>query len=315
MQTTDVLIVPQIREEDRFARDQAALSDVQSGVVVHGDIRVERMREARHIVNACSPTGHNFSPARVFDVYYAVVRDNPPNPRACAWDPDERLRRAIVFSRLVRFTPTGYLYCARVERNDDGGVERIIPFPGPRAYGGSLTHPWLTRQEWENVGSLLGRWESSVAKDCSRFNEAVWHLEKAALEPYLAHRWVLIATAIEALVAAEWQQKGGGKGQRGVGRGQRFKDGLSKLAQEDDQTLTMAEAEQAWDRRSSVVHGAGLPPLPVRQGPPLDELYNKVESIVSTTLRRMIESDEFAKNFVDNNSVERWLQGDRAREE
>jgi len=308
--TADVLVATTNCEDDPNARDEdsrAALRAVRNGVELADDLWVGRCPDATRVIDACGLRGDKFSPRRQFGEYYTLIRHNPPGPDGCRWDPDQRLRRAVVFSRLVHFTPTGYRYRARVQRDADGSITGIMPFCGPPAFAGDLSRPWLTRNEWLTVRSLLCRWDSSVepaAKRLPRFHSALWYVEKAALEEESAQRWVLVATAIEALVGEEWQARGGTGG-----RGRRFRDGLLKLTQECGQTLQEADAREAWERRSAVVHGAGLPPLAGQAGPFPDPLYGRVESTVATTLRKMIESDEFAGDFADDNKVEAWLSG------
>jgi hypothetical protein len=307
MTTTDILIARTIAEENALARDHASLRVVRSGVQVTSDIWVGELPDADQIVDACCPKGYNFAPTRQFGYYYAIARKDPPNPKEYSWDPDQRLRRAIVFSRLVHPNPTGYSFCARVVRRSDESIERIArQFPGVPALGGSINRPWLTPQEWKTVGSLLASWKSSYAKKCLRFCEALWHLEKAATERYLNQRWVLIATAIEALIG-EWMPQGRTQ-QKRIGRGKCFRQGLQKLGEDCGLPVDANEADGAWRRRSSVVHGAGLPPIPEHQGQRPDALYDKVERILGASLRRMIELDEFATNFANNTSVRAWLK-------
>ena len=307
MNTSDVLIASMIRE-DTLEGDGDALREVRGGVPISADIWVGELPDTEQIVDARTPKGHNWKATRQFGAYYAIVRKFAVEPQDYRWDYDERLRRAVVFSRLVHPTPTGYVYRARVWRNSDDSLQRVMPiWPGVQAYCADRRRPWLNRKEWEEVGALLKRWDSSFAKGCFRFNEALWHFEKAAVEEYLSHRWVLVSTALESLVG-HWTSDGQGEPGWRVGRGKRYRDGLLRLAKRFEVLLSEGEAKTAWHRRSSVVHGAGLPPLPSPElGLPRDELYEKVERIVGLTLRDMIDTDDFARNFTDNKSVANWL--------
>ncbi len=283
---------------------------VNNRVQLAPDLWVGMLRNGGRIVMACEPRGDREGnpafPAPPFGAYYSVVRERPPKTSGFfKWDPDQYLRRAIVFSRLVHPTAIGYKYCASVTLVGKRPT-RILPFPDAPAFGGDLKRPWLNHKEWSGVGELLTCWASSRASETERVNDAIWHMEMAALLYYLPIRWAVLGMAIEVLIG-EWNGK--------RGRGARFREGLHKLATDCDIALTESDAGEAWNMRSKAAHGTRLPPPPsarekgVGQEESVSPLFDLTQRVMASSLVRMIRDDDYAASFADGPAVKKWLDG------
>lgn len=297
--TVDVAIAPQ---DTRYTTHTSVHHFPYSNewARVAQDLWVGRLADTRCIMDACEPRGLAFRPTRQFGDYYAVVRTNARNPSEPHWDPDQKIRRAIAVSRLVHPTVLGYDYAARLVFRDDGKLRRVVPFEHPLpAYGGRLERPCLSPEEWQQVGKLMPELENAKQRLSTRIVRAIWYHEKAALEYWLEVRWMLLAAGVEALVGDS-----AGKG----GLGQRFKDGLLKLAQCSDCQLTLGDASDTWhERRCQVTHGQDLPPGSSQGGEANDELYWRVERILGASLLKILADSTFSNHFRDDASVKKWL--------
>lgn len=235
--------------------------------------------------------------------FYVLVNESPAKPTLFDWDPDERLAEIIVFSRIVHPTAFGYDYCARVWLSDDGRPRNILPprTAGARAYTVNGDRPWLTRDEWSQVGRLVEQWRTSDANKCKRFRSAIWYREKIAQEYYLDVRWCLLVTAIECLI-------GVGFGKTRVGRGKQFRHGCVELASTCESVLSETEAHEAWHRRSSLVHGQGWPTGALRNDKPEDDLYERLEGILDAAIRKGISDPAFRAHFSSDDELLSWLR-------
>ncbi|MBN2563560.1 MAG: hypothetical protein JXQ75_21790 [Phycisphaerae bacterium] len=266
------------------------------------DVWVGRLPETERVMDACVPAGLNFKPVRQFGWYYALVNEMPANPDDPNWDIDQRLTQIAVFSRFVFPTRIGYEYCARIHYTDDGAQQIIPLLGGARVYGGERRE-WLTCKEWRQVKCLLSQWDATNAPACERLNSAIWYREKMAQEYYLEVRWMLLVTAIESLIGL-WSNGNG----KVPGRGKQFVTGVCRIAEECKLRFDASDAEKAWRRRSSLVHGAGWPTGALKDGEPSDNLHGKLQHVLDATICRMIEEPVYRFHFEDDVRLAAWLQ-------
>lgn len=304
-------------------------------LLLDSDIWVGRYDGAvNKIMDACEPAGYwrgneaggyRWQPTRQFGAYYAIVCTNPSRPDELEWDPDRRILRTIALSRLVHPTAIGLEYAARL-KFDEVGLKGVYPFPAERAYTvsnqpqGQQRH-WLKEEEWSKVSELLKGWPNSKAKSPPRISRALRYFEKTAYEYHFADRWELLIRTAEVLWGSDWTEKDKlpGKRQQG-GRSERFKNGLRRLAGEFELDVSEESAKRAWDLRSRVTHGIGLPQPPDREDPKVvvasDEsdtvgVYLKIEEVLRKTLQCAIQDDAFAARFESESSLDDWLSNRR----
>ena len=303
----------------------------------------EVLRGTQRIMIACEPAGYSRDPDneaggltrqlnRTFGTCYVLVCTNPSQPDEFNWDPDQRILRCVVFSRLVHPTAIGFKYAARLRFDEDGEISTVEPSPWHAAYTVSdvdklQQRHWLEEGEWTNVSKLLSRWPISAAKSLPRINRALRYFEKTARERDLVDRYELLVRTAEILWGEPFEEdkiadkdKTNAKGKRSrksnQGRGARFKSGLSCLAYEFGIEVSKEQADRAWNFRSRVTHGVELPQPPAREAPnaivspdafDMFEPYRKVEEVVRMTIRRAIEDDDFAARFESKERIASWL--------
>ncbi len=280
-----------------FLHNRLYLNDEES-------IWVGRLPETSIIMDACEPAGYNFKATRQFGAYYALVNEQPEDTDNDNWDMKQPLTEIVVLSRLVVPAPLGFEYAARIRTLQDGR-KQIIPLPeGERAYA-SDNREWLTLAEWKVVSELAKTWKSTRASTCERLRSALWYREKLAREQHLDVRWVLLATALESLIGV-WVNAPGA--QRDLPRrGRQFILGVQKLASTCGLPFTQADATTAWQRRSSLAHGAGWPSGSLKNGEPSDDLHVRLESVLNASIRRLIEDQPLRSQFDNDNSLRSWL--------
>jgi hypothetical protein len=279
----------------------------RDGVRLDANLTVRRLQndDAKRIMDACEPCGFNFNLARQKH-YYVIERTCPPDPDSYDWDWDQTILRAIAFSRWVHDSPFGFEYAARVYRTEPGTIERIEPLlHPPQTFWEETTRAWLMPDEWTTVGKLLAKWPVAVAGGYPRVERAIWYREHASREQYLDVRWVQLVTAIESLVSIWNVPKSEGKNRR-VPREEQFRKGTLALARDCQAALSEDEVDQAWERRSELVHASGLPNPTNRPPEPVDPLYLRLQSVLDRSLQRLVFDDHHAENFKDNDTVLVW---------
>jgi len=275
-------------------------------------------------MDACEPAGYSqagksnrWQATRMYETCYAIVCTNPSEPDGYNWDPDQRILRCVAFSRLVLPTAIGFQYAARVKFDEVGKINTIVPSPGRTAgtvssADSAQQRHWLTEEEWAKVSELLSRWPLSVARDLPRINRAIRYFEETAREFLLDDRYELLVRTAEVLWGRPFRKSRKSK----QGRGARFKSGLTRLANELRIEVSDDHADRAWQHRSRVTHGIGLPRSGETRNPDVEaaedasdmvEPYMKVEEVLRTTIRRAIEDDDFAARFKSETSLDGWL--------
>ena len=126
-----------------------------------------------------------------------------------------------------------------------------------------------------------------------RASRALWYHEYAVRTYYVEIRWVLVSTALEALIHV---------GKRDSGR--QFKSRVSQLANElGVRGFGVAEAEAVWSHRSTLAHGQMLGQL----SEPDRRLYELMEMTLRLAIPHALEDDQFAATLKDGEEIKkRW---------
>jgi hypothetical protein len=269
--------------------------------VLSADFWIERLEEqlAKHIQRACDPPNYNIDSVEQDRHLYAFVRRVADNEKYQYEGLDE-LFALIALSRLIHPTSVGSRYCAKVFHF---GMEKspiqAIQYKGvsPDAFLSNKHLDWLSVDDAEDLRQILP-WLSKDKSMHTRIHRAYWNHEYAMRSLYLDMRWILVVSGLEALITvgeknSSWQ----------------FRDRVRQLAGEFQIDLTDTDLHNAWRLRSKLVHaesfldGLGTI-LPKNQH---SDLYQKLESLLRTTLRRCLLDEKFADNFRDDAGVEaRW---------
>lgn len=280
-------------------------------------------------MDACEPAGYSrantangfrWQPTRQFGAYYAIACKDPSRGDDLDWDPDQRIIHCVAISRLVHPTALGFEYAARIIFGEDNEIETIIPFPGAHAYTVSNDaleeqRHWLNQDEWHHVARLVAAKPIGKKIEPPRTGRAMVYLEKLARAYHFPDRFELLVRTAEILWGVDWTKNNANKG----GRGQRFSQGLLRLARELKVDLTDEDAKQAWNWRSQVTHGIGLPASGSGHNPNIEalselesselvEVYLKVEKILRRTMVKAIEDTTFSAHFASEKSLTRWLE-------
>lgn len=258
------------------------------------DVRLERMApdQADAIMDACEPRGHNFSPRGKCCHHYAFVRENPPPEPPYGWDSDARLQECVALSRLIRPTSIGFEYSARVECTAGGDLNRIIP-GAVRGFGAER---WIVPTshgdylDQSEVTALAELWRNAnLASLPLRLWRAMWYHEYAFRSREVAIRWILITTAIEALINI---------GPERVSKQftVRFPALAGRFA---GMNVSRTRAGEAYGLRCQISHGTTLENL---RNDHL-ELYSTLEGVLRATLRAGMASHQVQCLFSSDEAV------------
>jgi hypothetical protein len=126
-----------------------------------------------------------------------------------------------------------------------------------------------------------------------RASRALWYHEYAVRTYYVEIRWVLVATALEAIVHVDRDRST-----------QQFKCRVSQLANELGVTgLDISEAQRAYEHRCSLAHGQKLGQI----SEPDRKLYEAMESTLRLAILRAIEDEQFAALLTNEHEIrKRW---------
>jgi hypothetical protein len=278
---------PQIAADGPFA-----LSD---------DIWIEKLDTelAKRIQRACEPAHYNIH-SDVWDRHqYAFVRkiraqESPQNQGL------NDLHTIIALSRLIRPTSTGERYCAKIfahPENDEpiqalqsGGV-------CPDVLLGDTSHDWLSPEDGRELRQMVP-WIPTTKQMHRRVHRAFWNHEQALRCYYLDMRWNLVVSGLEALIAVE---------ERNVT--QQFIERVGNLGIEFGIPLTKEELRRAYKLRSGLAHARGFlydfqAVLPSSEHKPL---YDKLESLLRSTVKRSLLDESFGQHFADKDAARnRW---------
>lgn len=227
---------------------------------------------------------------------YSFVREKDAPAPPYQWDEDSRLQMCVAVSRLIQPTTVSLRYAARIRYNSDSSIADVSPADirgvGFDTYWASQPErDWLTETDGIRLRGLLKKLDSSPLPE--RASRALWYHEYAVRTYYVEIRWVLVATALEALVHVEKYQST-----------QQFKVRVSQLANELGVTgLGLADAERAYMHRSTLAHGQKLEQL----SDPDKRLYESMEKALRLAILKAIEDDKFAGVLSDPEEIKkRW---------
>lgn len=294
-------------------------SDLQIGRVpplaVRRDSRIFRLSDdfwiekleagfASNIQRACEPAHYPAQTAPQADrSLYAFVR-RVPERESRRYEGMEDLFAVTALSRLVHPTTTGGRYCAKVlEYGSSDSVIQAIQFrgTGPDAFTGNR-RDWLSVEDAKGLRDLMP-WATKGRRMHGRVHRAYLYHEYAMRTWPLDLRWTLVVSGLEALVSV---------GDNDLSR--QFRARGRRLADELRVGLTEDELRIAYKLRSKLSHGEeflfGLKTaLPQSEHRPL---YDKLEQLLRSAVRRCMLEDKFADHFRDEASVEeRWPVGQR----
>jgi hypothetical protein len=253
-------------------------------------------------LDACEAPGYQLGkPNRQYGQRYTLVREQHVEDHdSWNWDSDEMLQTAIVFSRLIHPTSIGLAHTARmIYEADEQTIREIVPGPitgtGAYAFVGVIDgyRDWLTDTDVEQLHQLLLHDPRSLPR---RVKRALWHFEYASRTDVLDVRWTLVATALESLVHTDRQRST-----------RQFTRRVSAMAAEAHANLSEADAETAYDLRSSLAHGQGLG----SRGSNVQRvtgLYYQMETALRFTILHALRDSNFRHVFEEDDRIrQRWL--------
>jgi len=294
-QDSERLIYSELAPRDRFN-----LSD---------DLWVGKLDEgvADAVFDACEPPGLFLKkPMRQYGQLYAFVRERAPAepPNEHVWDSDSLLQMCVALSRLVHPTSISFRYAARIicTDNENEKDEKIVP--GPVAgHGADVYVPTEGHRDWLIAGDLdalkLLVHHMALSHVPPRVWRALWYHEYAARTWHLDVRWTLISTALEALVHTDRNNST-----------RQFTKRVSQVANElAGCEFGEDDAEAAYDLRSSLSHGRGLPV----SANETQDLYERMETVLRQTLVRCIREADIAAIFSNDETIRQRLPLSLAR--
>jgi len=220
-----------------------------------------------------------------------------------SWDGDGVLRTCVALSRLVHPTTQAFRFSARVVTLPDGSIEWI--HPGIVGGHGSIAfvstvenRDWLTNQEFGLVASLIARFDSK--KWPRRLVRSLWYHEYSSLMYELDVRWVVMTTALEALIHTDRPNSGG-----------QFRERVFQLAAMVGVNCSKEEVALAYDQRSQLAHGqhfvdmsGGIPAAAKAElSGEVIRSYRRMEEILRACLLKAANEDQFASIFASDDSI------------
>ncbi len=255
-------------------------------------------RYAERIIEAATPRGENFNPARQFSQIYSFVRRGIVGEITFAFDPDLLIRHTLQLARLL--VPNGHStnYAVRVLE------ESVFPFkpgdtiaplhPEDREFAfhpGTGARDWLTHADAQDLGCLLTAWLDARESLPARVGSSMWWAEWTARTPFIQPAYVNTVSALEALVGTNT-------------RGQRAEFvvrtvGLAAALEIDD--IDPELMDRVYTARSEITHGAFV--RMEKGGREFGDL-SRIQGLLRRTLVRAILEPEFAEQFRNPQTVE-----------
>lgn len=253
----------------------------------------------REIAELCDP--HKLKRARGDarpPVQYAFCRLLPNDTGVHAFDPDAGLTAAIAMSRLANPTSAAFEWSARVATTDAGAFDEAIPGfikgRGAHAFIVPGGRDWLTNADAQQTAVLLAAFQAQEQTMQDRVRRALWRHDYAMGIEELDIRWLTVASGLEALVKINYPRV-----VRGPGSTRQFKMRTVALANAVGVTWTEQDAEQAYELRSDVAHGAK-----VTGGNNYLPLYAVMETLLRESLKKALLEAPFQALFAADAAVE-----------
>lgn len=252
---------------------------------------------ARIVLDLGEPNYHGTpKPVIQYAQLYSFVREKDALAAPYRWDEDSRLQACVAVSRLIQPTTVSLRYAARIRYNSDSSIADVSP-ANIRAVGidtfpaSPPQRDWLTEPDAIRLRDLLQKLYSCPLPD--RASRALWYHEYAVRTYYVEIRWVLVATALDALVHVEEYQST-----------RQFKCRVSQLATELGVSgMGLSEAERAYVHRSTLAHGQKLEQL----SDPDKQLYESMETTLRMAILKAIDDDKFSGTLSDSEEIKkRW---------
>lgn len=281
------------------------VAEIGERFVLSDDIWIERLdvELAINVQKACEPPHHNIG-GEVRDRHlYAFVR-KVPDSEMRPYEGLESLHAVMALSRLIQPTSVGSRYCTKVHHYGlpDSAIS-AVQYGGisPDVFVSRGQRDWLSVRDAERLRALMP-WLSKNKPMHDRVRRAYWYHEYAMRSYLLDMRFPLVTTGLEALINTEDRDSG-----------RQFYKRVVQLAQECEVCLEECEAQAAWKLRSKLSHAeaflSGLNfVLPQNEH---TDLYEKLEAILRSTVRRCLMDESFGNRFRDREAVEaHWPLGD-----
>jgi hypothetical protein len=263
------------------------------------DIWMERLDKelAKKIQSACGPRHFNIEDVVHDQHLYAFVK-RISAPEKSKFEGVSELFGLVSLSRLVHPTSTGERYCARIFRYGDENS----PIEAVRFYGVSPDVSLIDgRRDWlaANHGKTLLQLVPWLSRNMhKRVHHAYWNHETALRSYYLDVKWTFMVSAFEALLNT-----------REDFVRMQFRERVKQLAKHFGVTVTDDELNDAYTLRSELVHSQKFL-FELHTVLPQSEhvlLYEKLESLLRTTLLTCLLDPKFGDHFRDTASIDnRW---------
>ena len=262
------------------------------------DIWIERLEEplAKKVQKACEPPHYNIGTQEHDRHLYAFVQhvaDIEHRP----YEGLETLHAVLALSRLIHPTSVGDRYCAKIFHYGlpDSSIY-AVQYRGisPDIFLRAKQSDWLSIEDGKTLRDLMP-WLSNDKPMYPRVHRAYWYHEYVMRSSVLDIRLPLVATGLEALINTSEH-----------GSGTQFHVRIPQLATASGIAFSEAEAKQAWKLRSKLAHAEaflyGLDTvLPANEH---NDLYEKLEAILRSTVLRCLQDESFGDCFRDKDAVD-----------
>jgi len=300
MKIKDVAIFTDAHFSHSDRETKESFPPIQDKLIITDDIFIDKLPddESLKMFSACEPKGYKYSPygsERPFGQLYSFIRVNAPEPPLFKWDNDERLQLCIGLSRLIHPTTISFEYSGRIiyENNE---ISEIIPGPiagfGAETWVASEDHRnWLTELEGNELSNLFRTYiNTNLPK---RVAGAMWYLEYAFRSHHVDLRWPIVCIGLEYLIHTDLYNST-----------KQFVLRVTKLAEElGISNFDEDKTRDAYALRSTLVHGQLLRDLEEYKL----ELYEEIEGLLRTIIKKAILDSNFANIFESDNRIkERW---------
>ena len=252
---------------------------------------------ADYVFDLTSPHGLKTKPVRQFHALYAFKRPDDADATGLEWDPQRCIEQAIALSRLVHPTSVSLEDTARLFLSPDGeNVDEAVVGPigdaRAKAYVSETSRNWLTEDDATRLSGVVDAFYESEETRPERITRALRFHEYAAQSLNLELRWVLVVTALEALINVEETRKR-----------QQFRTRTLGLAEACSVAWTDDDAKEAYRLRSKLTHGQHVNDVGVAG----HDLYCRMEEVLRVALRNGILDPGFADAFADDSCItSRW---------